>query len=123
VGVTAKDGKKLRGGPLRKLYLTGMLHHTPQLGALERQQKAWRPDGPKRPRQDDRIDWWVHAVHHLADLTGEGGAGAGEQLDGLAAAMKAIGTGQNKAGQMDAAGRYDPRQVPRDDFENAALGY
>lgn len=68
VGVTAREQKRLRAGPLRGLYAQGMLHHLPGLAALERQQREWDPDGPKRPRQDDRIDWLVHAVHHLADL-------------------------------------------------------
>lgn len=115
VGVTATDGKKLRAGPLRKLYLTGMLHHTPQLGALERQQKAWRPDGPKRPRQDDRIDWWVHAVHHLADLGGDN-PDPGLQLDGLAAAMRAAQGAAPPAVPAPVIGEpgtseYDPRQA------------
>ncbi len=72
IPVTAREGKKLRAGPLRALYLQGSLHHVAHLKALERQQREWDPDGPKRPRQDDRIDWWVHAVHHLADLTRKG---------------------------------------------------
>jgi phage terminase large subunit-like protein len=68
IGVTAIERKRLRAGPLRGLYLQGLLHHVVGLGVLEKQQREWDPDGPVRPRQDDRIDWLVHAVHHLADL-------------------------------------------------------
>lgn len=82
VPVTAREGKKLRAGPLRPLYLQGMLHHTPGLAKLERQQREWNPDGPKRPRQDDRIDWLVQAVHYLADL-GDVVNDPSLQLDGL----------------------------------------
>lgn len=74
VGVTARDGKALRAGPVRPLYLSGLVHHLSGLGAMERQMREWDPTGPKRPRQDDRIDWLVHAVHHLADLGGLGDA-------------------------------------------------
>lgn len=87
VGVSAKDSKGLRAGPLRVLYLSGQLHHVSGLRALEKQQREWKPKGPKRPRQDDRIDWLVHAVHYLADLD-ELGASAAEQLAGLADATK-----------------------------------
>ncbi len=89
VPVTARDGKKLRAGPLRGLYRQGMLHHVAGLGAMEKQQREWDPDGPKYPRQDDRIDWWVHAVHHLADLGAAAGAPAPSPED-LAAAAKSI---------------------------------
>lgn len=93
VPVTAREGKKLRAGPLRGLYIAGTLHHTAALGALERQQREWDPDGPKRPRQDDRIDWLVHAVHHLADLGDAAGNNAAEQLDGLAEKVRELGRG------------------------------
>lgn len=86
IGVTAKEAKKLRAGPLRALYLEGMLHHVAGLAALERQQREWEPDGPKRPRQDDHIDWWVHAVMHLAGLEAGAGATAADQLEGMAEA-------------------------------------
>jgi phage terminase large subunit-like protein len=66
--VTARDGKVLRAGPVRPLYVSGLVHHLPGMRALEKQQREWDPDGPKRPRQDDRIDWLVHALHHLAGL-------------------------------------------------------
>ena len=76
VPITAKEGKKLRAGELRTLYVDGLLHHLAQLGvadtrggeerSLERQQREWDPDGPRRPRVDDWIDWLVHAVHYLA---------------------------------------------------------
>jgi phage terminase large subunit-like protein len=66
VPVTAKEGKRLRAGPVRTLYLDGLLHHGPGLAALERQQREWDPEAPRRPRVDDRIDWLVHAVQHLA---------------------------------------------------------
>ncbi len=70
VGVVAREGKRLRAGELRPLYLDGMLHHGPNatLRALERQQRGWDPDAPRRPRVDDLIDWWTHAVHYLARL-------------------------------------------------------
>lgn len=82
VPIQAKDGKVLRAGPLRVLYLGGTLHHVPGLKLLEKQQREWDPSGPKRPRQDDRIDWWVHAVHYLADLGGLGGMKI-EHVEGL----------------------------------------
>jgi hypothetical protein len=78
VGVVAKEGKRLRAGELRPLYLGGLLHHLPGLAvldtrgreerSLEKQQREWDPDAPRRPRVDDRIDWLVHAVHHLYTL-------------------------------------------------------
>jgi hypothetical protein len=40
----------------------------PGLAQLERQQREWDPDAPRRPRVDDRIDWLVHAAHYLAYL-------------------------------------------------------
>jgi phage terminase large subunit-like protein len=71
VGVTAKEKKKVRAGPVRPLYLRGMAHHLPGLGALEKQQREWDPDAPPRPQQDDRIDWLVHAFFYLAGLERE----------------------------------------------------
>ena len=68
VGVAAREGKVPRAGPVRALYLQGMVHHVAGLGALERQQREWDPSGPKRPRQDDRIDALVHGAVYLADL-------------------------------------------------------
>ena len=85
VPIQAKERKKLRAGPLRVLYLQGTLHHVQGLRTLEKQQREWKPDAPKRPRQDDRIDWLVHVVLHLADLANLG-VGAGRQLAGLAEA-------------------------------------
>ena len=75
VGVVAREGKRLRAGPVSTLYRDGFLHHLPGLDALERQQREWDPDAPRRPRVDDRLDWLVHAAHHLADL------GARDELD------------------------------------------
>lgn len=89
VPITAKEGKRLRAGPLRVLYLRGMLHHVAGLAKLEKQQREWEPDGPRRPRQDDRIDWLVHAVHYLADL-GAIVQHAGPQLDGLAERVRGM---------------------------------
>lgn len=68
VGVTAKEKKKVRAGPVRPLYLRGVAHHLPGLAALEKQQREWDPDAPPRPQQDDRIDWLVHAFFYLAAL-------------------------------------------------------
>lgn len=68
VGVRARDGKQLRAGDLRGLYLGGLLHHLVGMAPCETQQRGWNPLAPKRPASDDRIDWWTHAVHHLADL-------------------------------------------------------
>lgn len=114
VAVTARDGKVLRAGPLRRLYLEGVLHHVAGLGALERQQREWDPDGPKRPRQDDRIDWLVHVVQHLAGLSAGTGVTAAEQLQGLAARTReALQRGkEGHAGQPTSA-RVRPGVVPR----------
>jgi phage terminase large subunit-like protein len=71
VPVNAKEGKRLRAGPVRTLYLDGLLHHVAGMPLLERQQRQWDPDGPKRPRVDDRIDWLVHAVTYLRALVGD----------------------------------------------------
>ncbi|MEQ9319775.1 MAG: hypothetical protein RIF41_11495, partial [Polyangiaceae bacterium] len=99
VPIQAKDGKQLRAGPLRVLYLQGTLHHVSGLKLLEKQQREWKPAGPKKPRQDDRIDWLVHAVHFLANL-GELGATAAQQLSGLAEATdKALSGAQRKKDQ------------------------
>lgn len=68
IGVRAKDGKDLRAGDLRGLYLAGLLHHLPGMARCETQQRGWNPLAPKGPAQDDRIDWLTHAVHHLGDL-------------------------------------------------------
>jgi phage terminase large subunit-like protein len=73
VPVTAKEGKRLRAGPVRTLYLDGLLHHASGMPLLERQMRQWDPDGPKRPRVDDRIDWLVHAVTYLRALIGDVG--------------------------------------------------
>lgn len=79
VGVRARDGKVLRAGDLRGLYLGGLLHHLVGMAKVEAQQRAWNPLAPKRPAQDDRIDWWVHAVHHLADLGRDRSGSAAEE--------------------------------------------
>ena len=68
VGVCAMAGKTLRAGPVRTLYTSGRMHHVPKLAALEAQMRAWDPSGPKRPRQDDRIDALVHGATYLARL-------------------------------------------------------
>ena len=71
IGVRAKDGKLLRAGDLRGLYLGAggaLLHHLPGMAPCEAQQRGYNPLAPKGPAQDDRIDWWTHAVHHLAGL-------------------------------------------------------
>lgn len=115
IPVTAREGKKLRAGPLRTLYLQGLLHHVAGLGALERQQREWDPDGPKRPRQDDRIDWLVHAVHHLAEL-----GDAAErppnlaEIEGLGERVRKIQGGHNAAphdlmARSDRVSAEDPR--------------
>jgi phage terminase large subunit-like protein len=101
VPVTAREGKKLRAGPLRALYLEGALHHVVGLKVLERQQREWDPDGPKRPRQDDRIDWWVHAVHHLADF-----------------GSKAHGTDDYTTARLPAEQRKNAIPDPVDDYES-----
>jgi phage terminase large subunit-like protein len=110
VPVTARDGKKLRAGPLRALYLQGMLHHVAGLPVLERQQREWDPDGPKRPRQDDRIDWLVHAVHHLADLS-DLQDDPGAQLTGLAERVQQMQAAKEPVGLQRAPGlpSYDQR--------------
>jgi phage terminase large subunit-like protein len=102
VPVTAKDGKKLRAGPLKGLYRQGMLHHVAGLDALEKQQREWDPDGPKSPRQDDRIDWLVHAVHHLADLSGADKPDNRAELVGTTAALR----------RMAGAGAAQAREAP-----------
>jgi phage terminase large subunit-like protein len=89
IAVTARELKKLRAGPLRGLYLQGLLHHTTGMAKVEKQQRAWDPDGPKRPRQDDAIDWWVHAVHHLADLGAVNDALQLDEVEGLAERTRA----------------------------------
>lgn len=71
VGVKAKEGKLIRAGDVRPLFTTGVFHHVPGLTALEAQALAMRPDAPKRPRDDDRVDAEVHAAHYLANLGAE----------------------------------------------------
>lgn len=66
-GVVARDGKMLRAGPVRQLYLNGMLHHVGVFPALEKQMREWDPGGEKR-QHDDRIDALVYAALDLADL-------------------------------------------------------
>lgn len=83
IPIVAREGKRLRSGPVRTLYLDGLLHHAPGLDvpdrrggeprSLEKQMREWDPDAPPRPRADDRIDWLVHAVTYLADLAGKPG--------------------------------------------------
>lgn len=68
VGVCAMNGKTLRALPVRTLYVEGRLHHVPRLPELEAQMRKWNPLGPKKPRQDDRIDALVHGATHLAGL-------------------------------------------------------
>lgn len=104
VPVRAKEGKRLRAGPLKGLYIAGSLHHTAALGALEKQQREWEPDGPKRPRQDDRIDWLVHAVHHLANLSGTT-PDASEGFVGIEKANREIERGWGAVGGYDGSGR------------------
>jgi phage terminase large subunit-like protein len=77
VGVKAKEGKIVRAGPLRPLFVARILCRLPGLHQLEAQAHALRPGAPKRKRQDDRIDAEVHAVHHLRGL-GEDGVSVGE---------------------------------------------
>jgi hypothetical protein len=112
VGVTAKEAKKLRAGPLRALYLEGVLHHVAGLGSLERQQREWDPDGPKRPRQDDRIDAMVHAVMYLAGLEAGMGASAAEQLAGLAARTREVLQQHGSAGDRDSQSLARRQQRP-----------
>lgn len=84
IGVVARDGKVLRAGPVRVLYLDGLVHHAPGLDvldtrggeerSLEKQMREWDPTTAlKRPRMDDRIDWLVHALTYLAELGGKPG--------------------------------------------------
>ena len=81
VPVVAKEGKKIRAGETRSLYLGGLVHHLPGLGVLdkrgieersaEKQMREWDPGAPKRARADDRIDWIVHAIHALGAIAEE----------------------------------------------------
>ncbi len=103
--VTAKENKRLRAGPVRTLYLDGMLHHMPGLGLLEKQQREWDPDAPKRPRVDDRIDWLVHAAHHLADLAAGVGLPPEEAFEGFAAAQDRM-PGRGYDGGQERGGRW-----------------
>lgn len=83
IPIVAQEGKRLRAGPVRTLYLDGLVQHLPGLDvldrrggeprSLEKQMREWDPDAPKRPRQDDRVDWLVHAVTYLASLGGKPG--------------------------------------------------
>jgi phage terminase large subunit-like protein len=73
VGVRAKEGKILRASDVRPLFVLGVAHHLAGLAFLEAQALALKPGGPKRRRQDDRIDAEIHALHHLCGL----GDGAG----------------------------------------------
>lgn len=104
VPIRAKDGKALRAGPLRILYAQGTLHHAPGLRIMERQMREWDPDAPRRPRVDDRIDWWVHAVHHLADLSGAMPFRR-DQVEGLGDRVRAM-----KAGRR---GEFGGTRIPR----------
>lgn len=111
VGVNAKDGKALRAGPLRVLYAQGTLHHVAGLRLLEKQQREWDPDGPRRPRQDDRIDWLVHAVHYLADLGALGGVRI-EHVAGIAdrvRKMQGAPSTKNQLQKSDKVPAGDPR--------------
>ena len=67
-GVAAMAGKNIRAAPVRTLYTSGRMHHVPRLGDLERQMLAWDPTGPKKPKQDDRLDAVVHGATYLARL-------------------------------------------------------
>lgn len=127
IGVVAREGKVLRAGPVRTLYLDGLLHHLPGLDvldkrggearSLESQMRAWDPSAPPRPRSDDRVDWLVHAVTYLADLAGKPGQiseseaalAAGEQARAAAdfnAAIAARGRGRStsESGPMKVPG-------------------
>lgn len=68
VPVRAGEGKAVRASDTRPLFALGAAHHLGNVPVLEAQALALRPDQPKRPRQDDRIDAEVHAIFYLADL-------------------------------------------------------
>lgn len=72
VPVRAREGKVLKAGDLRGLYLGGLLHHLVGMGPAEAQQRGWNPLAAKRPKQDDRIDWLTQVVRHLARLDAGG---------------------------------------------------
>ncbi len=74
--------------------------------------REWEPEGPKRPRQDDRIDWLVHAVHHLADL-GNTVVDAGPQLSGLAEKVQTLQPRVGPGGLQKSPGLpgWDPRST------------
>jgi len=122
VPVQAKDGKTLRAGPLKRLYIAGWLHHVPGLHMLEKQMREWKPGGPRRPRQDDRIDWLVHAVLHLADIETLETSGAAQLGDDFNQhAQQALGGAQRKQAQAPErpnpmaqllAGRGQSQQTP-----------
>ncbi len=69
--VNAKDKKDIRAGPVRSLYVDKLIHHVAGLFDLEKEMLEWEPRGPRRVNVDNRIDWLVHAAHHLADLGGK----------------------------------------------------
>lgn len=109
----AKEGKVLRAGPLRVLYLQGTLHHVAGLRELERQQREWKPKGPRRPRQDDRIDWLVHAVQFLAGL-GDVSTTRLEHIKGLGDRVRKL-KGKPPRGDVSASGLITSDQVPPGD--------
>lgn len=66
LGVRAREGKRLRAGPVRVLYMRGTLHHLTGLDGLEEQMRKWDPSRDRQP--DDRIDALVHGAVHLGQL-------------------------------------------------------
>lgn len=125
VPVIAREGKVLRAGPVRTLYLDGLLHHAPGLDvldrrggearSLEKQMREWDPSAPKRPRSDDRIDWLVHGVVYLADLAGKPGQSTAAEDEAEAVMQAAAAADFNASLGARARGRMPepgPMKVP-----------
>lgn len=125
VSVIAREGKVLRAGPVRTLYLDGLLHHAPGLDvldrrggearSLEKQMREWDPLAPKRPRSDDRIDWLVHGVTYLADLAGKPGQRTAAEEEAEADRQARAAAEYNQGLQARARGRTPepgPMKVP-----------
>ncbi len=115
IPVHAKERKVIRAGPVRPLYLQGMIHHLPGMYKLEKQAREWDPNAPRRPRQDDRIDWLVHALTYLGGLVGkqriglEHVRGLGERSRQISRRQEASREGADMLIRSDTVPAGDPR--------------
>jgi len=66
-GITAKQGKRLRGSPIAALYEQGRISHVGSFDILEDQMTTWLPDSGLSP---DRLDALVHGLTELGLAAG-----------------------------------------------------